>query len=517
MPTLPDGVRATSVDLFDEPPTPSLAVQPIALTPDECAPWLRLTLTDGIGPVTALKLLARFGLPERLFAADADTLRTTLGPTSTTALLGADERRDALVRRCVDWADPSADPPRHLLAIVDPRYPPRLLDLHDPPLVLFVLGDPACLARPSVAIVGSRQASRAGLLRAEAFARSLARHGWTVASGLAAGIDTAAHRGALAGQDDGTDTPGQAMAADPRPEGARGLGTTFAVVGNGLDLVYPASNRALAGQIAARGAIVGELPLGALPLPAHFPRRNRLIAALSHGVVVIEAARRSGSLITARLGAELGREVFAVPGSIDAPQARGCHALIKQGAKLVEALDDVLDELPPLGGPTRAARPAAPPRPAAGSRRLGAGASAPAAPDIAASDITASDIVASDIAASATSASSHAASDPTASGTPAPDTLTPSTAASRSDTPDTPEASPLTGAADPTTADTLLDTLGWDPVDIEALARAACLPADRLGATLLLLELDGRIERLADGRYRRMPEHPIAVPEKSSI
>ncbi|MFT4104040.1 MAG: DNA-processing protein DprA, partial [Burkholderiaceae bacterium] len=359
MPTSPDGAHAIPVDLFDDPAAPPLAVRPTAMTPDECAPWLRLTLTDGIGPVTALKLLARFGLPERLFAdaadadADADTLRAALGPALATALLGADERRDALVRRCVDWADPSADPPRHLLAIVDPRYPPRLLDLHDPPLVLFVLGDPACLARESVAIVGSRQASRAGLLRAEAVARSLVRQGWTVASGLAAGIDTAAHRGALAGQAEGSDACGRA-AVDPHPVGARCTGTTFAVVGNGLDLVYPASNRTLAGQIAARGAVVGELPLGALPLPAHFPRRNRLIAALSHGVVVIEAARRSGSLITARLAAELGREVFAVPGSIDAPQARGCHALIKQGAKLVETVDDVLDELPPLGGPARA-------------------------------------------------------------------------------------------------------------------------------------------------------------------
>jgi DNA processing protein len=207
------------------------------------------------------------------------------------------------------------------MTLQDPDYPPGLLQIDDPPLLLFIAGQRERLARPNLAVVGSRNATASGCEHARHFARGLSAAGWTITSGLALGIDAAAHAGGLAG--------------------GRG---TLAVVGTGVDIVYPTRHVALAEQIRADGAVISELPLGTPPLPRLFPRRNRLIAGLSSGVLVVEAALRSGSLITARLAGEYGREVFAIPGSIDSPVARGCHALIRQGAKLVETVEEVLEE-----------------------------------------------------------------------------------------------------------------------------------------------------------------------------
>jgi DNA processing protein len=215
-----------------------------------------------------------------------------------------------------------AQPDNHLITCLDAAYPEILRDLSGSPAWLYVKGDPAWLSRPMLAIVGSRHASPQGLRDAEAFAQALSEAGLTVVSGLALGIDTAAHLGALSG-----------------------LASSVAVVGTGLDRVYPARNKALAHRLAAEGAIVSEFPVGTPPKSGHFPRRNRIISGLSLGVLVIEAALDSGSLITARLASEQGREVFALPGSIHSTLAKGCHRLIKQGAKLVESASDVLEEL----------------------------------------------------------------------------------------------------------------------------------------------------------------------------
>jgi DNA processing protein len=211
------------------------------------------------------------------------------------------------------------EPGNHVVTLADAAYPRRLLEIPDPPALLYVKGRLELLARPALAVVGSRHATAQGLLNAESFAHAFSEAGLTVASGLALGIDAAAHRGGLAG-----------------------AGSTIAVLGTGADIVYPARNRALAHEIAERGALVSEFPLGTHGLRANFPRRNRLISGLALGCLVVEAA---ASLITARLAAEQGREVFAIPGSIHSPLAKGCHSLIKQGAKLVESAADVLEEL----------------------------------------------------------------------------------------------------------------------------------------------------------------------------
>lgn len=221
-------------------------------------------------------------------------------------------------------------PGRAFWTLGDPDYPAALLETADPPLALFADGDPACLRRPMLAIVGSRHATGQGLDHARAFARSFSEAGWAVVSGLAAGIDGAAHEGALSGP-----------------------GGTVAIIGTGPDQVYPARHRGLAQRIRAQGLILSEYLPATPPLAPNFPRRNRLIAGLSRGTLVVEAALQSGSLITARMAVDAGREVFAIPGSIHSPQARGCHALIRQGAKLVESAADILDEFPPPAGTPR--------------------------------------------------------------------------------------------------------------------------------------------------------------------
>ncbi|HEY0878080.1 MAG TPA: DNA-processing protein DprA [Zeimonas sp.] len=286
---------------------------------DERALWLRLTLTAGIGPIGVRRLLEAFGLPEDILAAGRTRIAAVLDAPCAAALLAPDDERDAQIRATLQWAQ---DESNHLVALADAAYPRPLLQIGDPPPLLYVHGAVDALSRDLLAIVGSRHATPGGEADAHDFAAALADEGLTICSGLARGIDAAAHRGAL--------------------ESRAG---TVAVVGTGVDRVYPAAHRALARAIAQRGAIVSELPLGTGVQRANFPRRNRVIAGLSLGVLVVEAAPHSGSLITARHAAEYGREVLAIPGSIHSPVARGCHRLIREGAKLVESTEDVLMEL----------------------------------------------------------------------------------------------------------------------------------------------------------------------------
>jgi DNA processing protein len=255
-----------------------------------------------------------------VLAAPPATLRELAGAAVAQALAASPPLFAERLAAAQAWRAASAD--HHVLVLGDADWPPALLQTADPPLLLYVRGDLAALARPSLAIVGSRQATAQGQDNARAFAQALGEQGYVVVSGLAQGIDAAAHDGALAS-----------------PAG------TIAVVGTGLDRHYPPRHAELAARIAAHGAVVSEYAPGTPPLPEHFPQRNRIIAGLSLGTLVVEAALRSGSLITARLASEGGREVFAVPGSIHAPQSKGCHALLKQGAKLVESAEDILEEL----------------------------------------------------------------------------------------------------------------------------------------------------------------------------
>ena len=281
--------------------------------------WLRFSLTP-IGCRMRLKLLRLWGSPEALLGASVNSLQEWLEPQSAIALAEAGYRSHwAELTMHQEWL---SVPEHRMLSLADGDYPVALLDLPDAPVTLFVKGSVTWLDRPALSVVGSRQATPQGLENAEAFSADLSLSGYTIVSGMAAGIDAAAHRGGLAG-----------------------AGSTVAVVGTGLDRIYPASNRDLAHQIAASGAIVSEFPLGSPPKAEHFPRRNRLIAALGKGCLVVEAALGSGSLITARQAADLGREVFAIPGSIHSPQSKGCHRLIKEGAKLVETAQDVYEEL----------------------------------------------------------------------------------------------------------------------------------------------------------------------------
>ena len=280
------------------------------------AGWLRLTLIPGIGGETQRKLLAAFGLPEAIFAAGRLAARAVVG---SRADLLFDFDPTEVVDRSIAWA---SQPGQSILTLADAAYPAALLEIADPPNLLYVRGNPALLLTRGLGMVGSRNATPQGLQTAESFAKTLAGKGLTIISGLALGIDAAAHRGALAAG-----------------------GATIAVIGTGADRLYPARNKELALAIAEHGAIVSEFPLGTPAIASNFPRRNRIISGLSRGVLVVEAAPESGSLITARLAGEQGREVFAIPGSIHSPVARGCHKLIKQGAKLVETAQDVLEEL----------------------------------------------------------------------------------------------------------------------------------------------------------------------------
>ncbi len=359
------------------------------------ASWLQLTLAPGLGAATIRKLLSQFGLPEKVIAAS----RTELARyASAEALRALDSDAVAsAVARTLAWLE---QPGNSIVTLADAAYPRLLLEITDPPAVLYCRGRTELLNRPALAVVGSRNATAQGNSNAEQFARSFSNAGLSIVSGLAQGIDAAAHRGALAGE-----------------------GSTIAVLGTGADILYPPGNAALAAEIATRGLLLSEFALGTKALAHNFPRRNRLISGLAQGCLVIEAALASGSLITARAAAEQGREVFAVPGSIHSPLSKGCHALIKSGAKLAESAEDVLAELSAF-------------------RRTGF-ASTRAAPNAA--------------------------------------------------------AAPPGGAEEP-----LLACMGFDPVDVDSLCARAGLPAERVSADLLRLELAGRITVLPGGLYQRL-------------
>lgn len=285
----------------------------------DLAAWLRLSLAPGIGGETQRTLLRQFGLPQHILALGRGELSRVLSPRQLAGLF--DEQTQAAIDASLNWAEQDGN---HILSLADSAYPQALLQTADPPILLYAKGQAALLNRPALALVGSRNATTQGLSNAEQFARHLSLGGLTIVSGLALGIDAAAHKGGL-----------------------EGSGSTVAVIGTGADRIYPAKNKDLARSIAERGCIVSEFPLGTPALAGNFPRRNRIISGLSRGVLVVEAAERSGSLITARLAGEQGREVFAIPGSIHSPLSKGCHRLIKQGAKLVDDARDILEELLP--------------------------------------------------------------------------------------------------------------------------------------------------------------------------
>ncbi len=283
----------------------------------ELASWLALNQIPGLGNESLRRLLQAFGAPIHIYAMPAHALKQIVQPAiAETIARGWDE---AALQPIATWLE---DANNSIVTLADPDYPQALLQIPDPPLLLYVKGRRELLNHPALAIVGSRNATAQGLSSAEAFAHAASAAGLCVVSGMAHGIDTAAHHGGL-----------------------RGQGASIGVVGTGLDKVYPAANRELAHQLAQEGALISEFPLGTPPLAANFPRRNRIISGLSLGCLVVEASLQSGSLITARMALEQGREVFAIPGSIHAPQSKGCHHLIKQGAKLVECAQDILEEL----------------------------------------------------------------------------------------------------------------------------------------------------------------------------
>lgn len=306
----------------------------VSISPDQLATWIRLERTHGVGPRTAPALLAAFGSPEAIFAADHASLSAHVSPAQARALLqpvSADTQR--LIEATLRWLE---QPGHGVLTLGQPGYPALLAAIPDPPLLLYIKGCPELLAGPALAIVGSRNASAQGMANAQGFAEALSGAGLSIVSGLALGVDAAAHEGAL-----------------------KGPGSTIAVIGTGPDLVYPTRNRALCERIAADGCIVSEYPVGTPPLPSNFPKRNRIISGLAAGVLVVEAAAQSGSLITARQAAEQGREVFAIPGSIHAALSKGCHLLIREGAKLVDGAGDVLEAMAwsPLAGRRRLSLP----------------------------------------------------------------------------------------------------------------------------------------------------------------
>ena len=357
----------------------------------ELAGWLQLTLTEGLHGATLRRLLAELGLPESVLGAGKRRLARDLPETVVEELFS-----DSVAKRvelALAWA---SAPTRRIITLADTAYPRLLLEIPDPPTLLYCQGRVELLHQASLAVVGSRNATPQGLQNAEQFAKAFSASGLTIVSGLALGIDAAAHRGGLSGS-----------------------GSTIAVLGTGVDVVYPPRNRELAERIAEQGLLVSEFPLQTPSLRQNFPRRNRLISGLSLGCLVVEAALGSGSLITARTALEQGREVFAIPGSIHSPLSKGCHALIKSGAKLVETAEDVVAELPGSAPRSQQALP-------------------------------------------------H--------GVPAP----------------------------PHGASPLLDHMGYDPVDVDALCARSGLSAQQVTSALLRLELEGVVAVLAGGRYQRI-------------
>jgi DNA processing protein len=415
----------TTAALLTARAAPELAHAP----PDDLPAWLRLAHARGLRPAALRALLGAFGGPQAVLAQSFAALAGVAGEDAAKAVLAPppDSRADfdERVQRTVDWASEAGN---HVVTLADAAYPQALLTMPDPPPLLYVKGRLDLLQARAVAIVGSRSATPQGIEDARRFARALSDAGLAVVSGLALGIDAAAHRGAL-----------------------QGAASTLAVIGTGADLVYPSQHHALAHDIAERGAIVSEWPLGTPARPENFPQRNRLIAGLVRGVLIVEAAMRSGSLITARLANEMGRDVFAIPGSIHAPLSRGCHRMIKQGAKLVETPEEVLEEF----------------------------GIAPAAP-----------------AATAARKRSGAAANndrPRRAEAPPPTTASWASASARATSPNpTPDE------------DRVLAALGHSPTTLEILASRTDLTGSTLQGLLLRLELAGHIETLPGGRFTRI-------------
>ena len=412
---------------------------PLPLEADELSAWLRLANARGLRPAALCALLRAFGLPQHVFAQPFEALAAAAGTEAARAALAPPAANFAQqVAAVAAWC---AQPGNALVTLADPAYPPRLLTMPDPPALLYVQGRLDLLHARGVAVVGSRSATPQALEDATRFARTLAAAGVTVVSGLASGVDGAAHQGAL----------------DER-------GGTVAVIGTGADLVYPAGHHALAAQIASRGAIVSEWPLGTPARSANFPQRNRVIAALVEGVIVVEAAMRSGSLITARLANEMGRDVFALPGSVHAPLSRGCHRLIKEGAQLVETPEEVLEALRFTQPAPRARRTRAP-RERDSTDTMTLPLEFEAQPPRLARD-------------NAQSEPPAEAARGRAAATARPAALAPE-------------------------AHALLAALGHAPATLEILAQRTDMTEAALQATLLQLELAGHVSALPGGRFTR--------------
>ena len=370
------------------------------------ADWLRLMLTEGVGPQTARELLSHFGLPKNIFGANYSALQKCVSEKLALTLSSApDDHIRTQIDATLEWCKHTGN---QVLTFADAHYPSSLLTIADPPPVLYVKGRAELLNRKTIAMVGSRNATLQGIQNARRFAHVLSTAGLTVVSGLALGIDGAAHEGAL---------------SEVTTEGS-----TIAVTGTGLDLVYPAKHRELAHQIAVHGCLVSEYPLGTPGIASNFPRRNRIISGLSQGVLVVEAAAQSGSLITACSALEQGRDVFAIPGSIHSPLSKGCHQLIRQGAKLVESAQDILEEIHIQNFPLK-------------------GKFSPPHVDVNA----------------------------------AVNSVNPSAMTIQ-----------------------LLHAAGHDPVSVDELAARTTMTMAEVQASLLELELEGRIERLASGMYQAL-------------
>lgn len=364
---------------------------------DDRSPWIALSLVKGLGSATFCQLLLKFGTPQSVLDATYSQLVDVVSKDVAEGILEA--KQQALIETTLAWL---ALEDNHLITLSDRLYPQRLLEIDQPPPLLYAKGNLQLLAKPGIAIVGSRNATPQGEKNAEDFAQSLCQTGFSVISGLALGIDGAAHRGAL-----------------------KANGATIAVVGTGLDIVYPAKHKELAHLIARHGLILSEYPLGTPSISYNFPRRNRIISGLSYGCLVVEANMDSGSLITAKLAAEQGREVFAIPGSIHSPVAKGCHQLIKQGAKLVESTDDIVSELQTV------------------------------LPFLRADSIS-------------------------------PNGLLPDM------------------ATYPPEANTVLACMGFDPVQTDSIISRSGLTASIVSTMLTILELDGVVSDLKDGRFQRL-------------
>jgi DNA processing protein len=471
-----------------------LAMHTLPATDIELAAWLRLSLAPGLKPAALRLMLSAFGLPEAILNQPPQALAGVAGEAAARAALAPPGSEfDAQLDAVNAWREL---PGNQVVTLDDPAYPPALLTMPDPPPLLYIKGRLDLLHTRAVALIGSRSATPQGIEDAERFSRELSAAGVTVVSGLALGIDGAAHRGGL-----------------------DGIGSTVAVIGTGADLVYPAAHHALARQIAVQGAILSEWPLGTPARAANFPQRNRLIAGLVSGVVIVEAAMRSGSLITARLANEMGRDIFALPGSIHAPLSRGCHRIIKQGAKLVEAPEEVLEELGFARRPTVRAGSASKQTvlwEGADSRNTPVAEISPmiqlelakASPDDADCPESATTHSAETVCADPTAAHTRSAAAPRSTampmsaGTPSKSSRTAARATATADFATPPPPAPLADPAVPD-AQRLLAALGHSPTTLEILATRTEMEDSALQTTLLQLELAGQVTLLPGGRFMR--------------